>query len=69
MAFVIRRNGTAETWSGRAVVEITSADGKMPSYTAGVPVSLAAGTAETGPLAVEVAIPDMRLWSPEDPFL
>lgn len=69
VGFAIRRNETAEAWSGRALVEIAPADGKMPSSSAVVPVSLGAGAAESGPLTVEVAIPDMRLWSPEDPFL
>jgi hypothetical protein len=69
VGFAIRRNGTAGAWSGRAVVDIAPADGKMPSYKAEVPVSLGADAAESGPLAVEVAIPDIRLWCPEDPFL
>ena len=69
VGFSIRCNGTAEAWSGRAVVEITAADGKTSSYKADVPVSLGAGAAETGPLSAVVAIPDMRLWSPEDPYL
>jgi len=69
ISFSVRRSETDGDWSGKALVEVMPSGADAKAWKSEVPVRFAAGAAETGPVRAEVAMPDMRLWSPEDPFL
>ncbi len=64
----LRRQDTARAWQGALRVHIapSSGDGSVDGQST---VTMAAGRQESDPAVVAVQIPDMRPWSPEDPFL
>jgi hypothetical protein len=65
---VLRRHAAGEVWKGELCVRIVLAcgGGTVQGQAA---VTFAAGRQESEPATVAVAIPNMRPWSPEDPFL
>ncbi len=64
----LERRENAAAWQGGVRVEIRPADGSKSQDLRGE-VSFAAGARAAKVKGLNVAIPDLRLWSPEDPFL
>ncbi len=64
----LRRQTTDGPWQGELIARVSPASGGS-SVEGRAAVKFAADSQESDPTVVDVPIPDMRPWSPEDPFL
>ncbi|MCW5982030.1 MAG: hypothetical protein KIT09_28350 [Bryobacteraceae bacterium] len=64
----LHRNAPEPGWTGRLSVRIREPGGKQFATGEGT-VEIAAGETGSAVAAIDVALPDCRTWSPEDPFL
>ena len=67
--FDLKRTTPGEAWEGSAKVEIVPVTGTEQTRSVETPVRFAPDATQSEQINLAISLPDMRLWSPEDPFL
>ncbi len=68
VSFRLRRQQAGPAWEGVAAVRVTPVSGGA-AHEAQTAVQMAATAEQSEPTTVNVSVPDLHPWSPEDPFL
>jgi hypothetical protein len=69
VSFEVQRPKAGPAWTGRARVEIAPVAGTEQAWSGEADVRLADGATRSEPVRLAIAMPDMRCWTPDDPFL
>ena len=69
VSYKLKRTTPGEAWKGSAKVEIVPVAGTEQTWSVETSVRFASDATQSEPVDLAISLPDMRLWSPEDPFL